>query len=105
MLKHFLNIMERYLKPYRKYLIGSVLLNFFSQWMNVFSFMVLIPILNILFIIDGTVYTYQEWSWEALDKDVLVNNGQAHKTKNQCPPLPAMHYAEECYPRNGWLCS
>lgn len=77
MLKHFLNIMERYLKPYRKYLIGSVLLNFFSQWMNVFSFMVLIPILNILFKIDGTVYTYQEWSWEALDKDVLVNNGYA----------------------------
>lgn len=77
MLKHFLNIMERYLKPYRKYLIGSVLLNFFSQWMNVFSFMVLIPILNILFKIDGTVYTYKEWTWETLDKDVLVNNGYA----------------------------
>lgn len=77
MLKHFLNIMERYLKPYRKYLVGSVFLNFFSQWMNVFSFMVLIPILNILFKIDGTVYTYKEWTWETLDKDVVVNNGYA----------------------------
>ena len=46
MLKHFLKIMGRYLRPYRKYLVGSVLLNFFSQWMNVFSFVVLIPILN-----------------------------------------------------------
>ena len=44
MLKHFLNVMGRYLKPYRRYLAGSVLLNFFSQWMNVFSFVVLIPI-------------------------------------------------------------
>ena len=57
MLKHFLNIMGRYLRPYRKYLAGAVLLNFFSQWMNVFSFVVLIPILNILFKIDQTVYT------------------------------------------------
>lgn len=77
MLKHFLNIIGRYLKPYRKYLVGSVLLNFFSQWMNVFSFMVLIPILNILFKIDGTVYTYQEWTWNTVDKDVLINNGYA----------------------------
>ena len=59
MLKHFLNIMGRYLRPYRKYLAGAVLLNFFSQWMNVFSFVVLIPILNILFKIDQTVYTYR----------------------------------------------
>lgn len=77
MLKHFLNIIGRYLKPYRKYLVGSVLLNFFSQWMNVFSFMVLIPILNILFKIDGTVYTYQEWTWNTVEKDVLINNGYA----------------------------
>ena len=77
MLKHFLKIMGRYLRPYRKYLAGAVLLNFFSQWMNVFSFVVLIPILNILFKIDQTVYTYQEWTWDTLSKDVVVNNGYA----------------------------
>lgn len=77
MLKHFLKIMGRYLKPYRRYLVGSVLLNFFSQWMNVFSFVVLIPILNILFKIDQTVYTYQEWTWDTLDRDVVMNNGYA----------------------------
>lgn len=77
MLKHFLKIMDRYLKPYRKYLAWSVFLNFFSQWMNVFSFMVLIPILNILFKIDQTEYVYQEWTWSTLSKDVVVNNGYA----------------------------
>ena len=77
MLKHFLNIMGRYLRPYRKYLAGAVLLNFFSQWMNVFSFVVLIPILNILFKIDQTVYTYKEWTWDTLSKEVVVNNGYA----------------------------
>ena len=74
MLKHFLKVMGRYLKPYRRYLAGSVLLNFFSQWMNVFSFVVLIPILNILFKLDQTVYTYKEWTWDTLSKDVVVNN-------------------------------
>ena len=69
--------MGRYLKPYRKYLVGSVLLNFFAQLMNVFSFVVLIPILNILFKIDQTVYTYREWDWDTLNKEVIVNNGYA----------------------------
>lgn len=78
MLKQFLKVMARYLKPYRKYLLGSVVLNFFSQWMNVFSFVVLIPILNILFKIDQTVYTYQDWTWQTLNKDIIVNNGYAY---------------------------
>lgn len=78
MLKQFLQIMARYLKPYRAYLIWSVALNFFSQWMNVFSFVVLIPILNILFKIDQTVYTYKPWSVKTLNKDLVVNNGYAY---------------------------
>jgi subfamily B ATP-binding cassette protein MsbA len=78
MFKQFLSIMARYLKPYRKYLVWSVVLNFFSQWMNVFSFVVLIPILNILFKIDATVYHYKEWTWSTLDKDIVQNNGYAY---------------------------
>ena len=77
MLKQFFSVMSRYLRPYRKYLGWSVVLNFLSQWMNVFSFAVLIPILNILFKIDQQVYTYKPWTWETLDKDVLVNNAYA----------------------------
>ena len=77
MLKQFLSIMARFLKPYRKYLAWSVVLNFVSQWLNVFSFVVLIPILNILFKIDTTVYEYKEWTWDTLSKDLLVNNAYA----------------------------
>ena len=69
--------MARYLKPYRKYLAWSVVLNFVSQWMNVFSFMVLIPILNILFKIDKQIYEYQPIDWNHIHKDVLVNNAYA----------------------------
>ena len=69
--------MSRYLKPYRKYLAWSVVINFVSQWMNVFSFAVLIPILNILFKIDTAVYTYKPWTWATLDKDLVVNNAYA----------------------------
>ncbi len=77
MLKQFFSIMGRYLKPYRKYLVWSVVLNFVSQWLNVFSFVVLIPILNILFKIDQAVYTYQPVDWSHINKDVIVNNGYA----------------------------
>ncbi len=78
MLKQFFSIMSRYLKPYRVYLVWSVVLNFFSQWMNVFSFVVLIPILNILFKIDQTVYTYRPWTLKDLNKELIVNNGYAY---------------------------
>ena len=77
MLKQFFSVMDRYLKPYRKYLAWSVVINFLSQWMNVFSFAVLIPILNILFKIDQQVYTYKPWSWDTLDKDLIINNAYA----------------------------
>lgn len=74
MLKQFFNIMGRYIKPYRKYLVWSVILNFLSQWLNVFSFAALVPILNILFQIDTTQYVYQEIDWSNIDKDVLIND-------------------------------
>ncbi|MCF0202451.1 MAG: ABC transporter ATP-binding protein, partial [Bacteroidaceae bacterium] len=78
MLKQFLQIMARYLSPYRIYLVWSVVLNIVTQWLNVFSFVVLIPILNILFKIDQTVYTYKPWDWKHMDKDLLLNNGYAY---------------------------
>jgi subfamily B ATP-binding cassette protein MsbA len=75
MLKQFFKVLARYMAPYKLYIVGAVLLNIFSQWMNVFSFVVLIPILNILFKIDQTVYHYQDCTWSTLNKEVIVNNG------------------------------
>ena len=77
MIKQFLDIVKRYFKPYKMYIVWSVVLNFIAQWLNVFSFVVLIPILNILFKIDQNVYTYREWTWSTLDKDLIVNNAYA----------------------------
>lgn len=74
MLKQFFSLLGRYIKPYRKYLTWTVILNFISQWMNVFSFMALIPILNILFKIDSATYEYIPMTWDNVNKDILVNN-------------------------------
>ncbi len=73
MIKQFFKLLKRYIKPYRKRLVWSVILNFVSQWLNVFSFMALIPILNILFKIDDATYEYIPMD-NGIDKDVLVNN-------------------------------
>lgn len=75
MIKQFFSVLSRYMKPYRKFLTWAVILNFVSQWMNVFSFMALIPILNILFKIDTTTYEYMPMDIHHLNKDVLINNG------------------------------
>ena len=72
MIKQFFSIMGRYIKPYRKYLAWSVILNFLSQWLNVFSFTALVPILNILFQTKGKVYEFQEI--HGFDKDAIINN-------------------------------
>lgn len=77
MIKQFFDIVGRYFKPYKMFIVWAIVLNFVAQWLNVFSFVVLIPILNILFKIDQTVYTYQEWTWETLNKDVITNNAYA----------------------------
>ncbi len=73
MVKQFLSLLKRYIKPYRKNLVWTVILNFVSQWLNVFSFMALIPILNILFKIDTTTYEYMPMDG-GFDKDIIVNN-------------------------------
>ncbi len=74
MIKQFFSLMRRYIAPYRKYLTWAVILNFVSQWLNVFSFAAIIPILNILFKVDSTHYEYMEMDWNHIDKDVIINN-------------------------------
>ncbi len=65
--------MRRFVSPYKKYLAWSVLLNILSAVFNIFSFTLLIPILQILFKMDDKVYHFMEWSLDNL-KEVAVNN-------------------------------
>lgn len=74
-MKEFLQMMRRFVSPYKKYAIGAVALNILSAVFNVFSFTLLVPILNILFKTEGSdkIYQYMEWGSAPL-KDVAVNN-------------------------------
>ena len=72
-MKQFWKVLKRFAAPYKGYLGGSVILNLFSAVFNIFSFALLIPILNILFKMDTTVYEFIPWNGLP-DKDQLMNN-------------------------------
>lgn len=74
-MKEFLQLMRRFVSPYKKFIGWAVLLNILSAVFNVFSFTLLIPILDILFKTgqNATVYEYMEWGSEGF-KDVAINN-------------------------------
>ena len=59
--------------PYKKYLFFSVFFNVLSALLNIFSFAALIPILQILFQVDGGLRANELLPW-ALSKEVLQNN-------------------------------
>ena len=44
-MREFLNVLRRFVPPYKKYLVASVVFNILSVILNVFSFAALIPIL------------------------------------------------------------
>ena len=64
-MKDFLRILRRFVPPYKKYLLSNIFFNVLSAFLNLFSFALIIPILNILFKIDDKVYTYTELSLNA----------------------------------------
>ena len=72
-MKAFWKVLKRFAAPYKKYLAGSVILNLFSAVFNIFSFALLIPILNILFEMDSTVYEFMPWSGTPT-KEQIMNN-------------------------------
>ena len=74
MVKQFFQVIRRYIRPYKANLVWSIILNFLSQWLNIFSFAALVPILQILFQVDRQEYVYQAIDWSHLDKDVLIND-------------------------------
>ncbi len=66
-------MLRQYVAPYTKYLGGSVLLNLLSVIFNVFSFSMIMPILNMLFSLDDEVYTFIPWESVHSSKE-LINN-------------------------------
>ena len=72
-MKAFWRVLKRFAAPYKKYLGGSLVLNLLSAVFNIFSFALLIPILNILFKMDQTVYEFMPWDGMP-SKEQLMNN-------------------------------
>lgn len=74
-MKDFIQVLLRFIPPYKRYLVAAVVFNILSAILNVFSFATLIPMLQILFKVDnGSGATHvMAWSEGSL-KDVLSNN-------------------------------
>ena len=73
-MKDFLKLMRQYASSYKGYLAGAVILNILSAVFNIFSFAILVPILNILFKVDSTVYEFIPWNSDMGIKDKIINN-------------------------------
>ena len=74
-MKEFLNVLRRFVPPYKKYLVLSVVFNILSAVLNIFSFAALIPILQILFQTSDaeTATALMAWDWANIQA-VLMNN-------------------------------
>ena len=69
-MKDFIRILRRFVPPYKKYMVSNSVFNILSAILNLFSFALIIPILNILFKLNDDVYSYKAWvfdpwTWES----------------------------------------
>ena len=72
-MKDFWHLLLRFVPPYKKYLILNIIFNFLAAFLTLFSFALIIPILEMLFKVKEAVYTYMPVG-SASFKDVLMNN-------------------------------
>ena len=76
-MKEFFKILKRFVPPYKKSLILSLIFTLFSAILNVFSFVIIIPILQILFKVnDASGVEFIDWSMmdSGNAKEVFFNN-------------------------------
>lgn len=64
-MKDFLRILRRFVPPYKKFMVMNIVFNILSAILNLFSFALIIPILQILFKIDQAQYTFMQWNFHA----------------------------------------
>ena len=74
-MKEFLQVLRRFVPPYKKYLVLSIIFNIISAILNIFSFLALVPILQILFQVDGGIRATELMEWHINGfQDILMNN-------------------------------
>ncbi len=72
-MKGFFKILRRFVPPYKKQLALNILFNILAALLTLFSFALIIPILEMLFGINTATYSYTPWGSASIDK-VIVNN-------------------------------
>ena len=74
-MKEFLKVLHRFLPPYKRYVVLSIVFNILSAVLNIFSFAALIPILQILFQTGDaeSATSVMAWDWSNV-QEVLMNN-------------------------------
>ena len=70
----FLSLMRRFALPYKKYILCAIIANLLSAVLNVFSFMGIIPMLQMLFGMDTTAYHFMPWDGPEGIKEIAINN-------------------------------
>ncbi|WP_036877119.1 ABC transporter ATP-binding protein [Prevotella denticola] len=74
-MREFIHVLLRFVPPYKKYLVLSIIFNILSALLNIFSFATLIPLLQILFKVDAGTGATRIMAWsEGSFKEVLSNN-------------------------------
>ena len=72
-MKGFFDLLRRFVPPYKKYLALNVLFNILTAILTLFSFALIIPILEMLFGLNTQTYAFMEWSSGKIN-EVVVNN-------------------------------
>ncbi|MBR5030528.1 MAG: ABC transporter ATP-binding protein [Muribaculaceae bacterium] len=72
-MKGFFNILRRFVPPYKKQLALNILFNILAAVLTLFSFALIIPILEMLFGLKAETYSYTPWGSASIDK-VVINN-------------------------------
>ena len=72
-MKGFFKILRRFVPPYKKQLVLNIIFNILAALLTLFSFALIIPILEMLFGINTETYSYTPWGSASIDK-VVINN-------------------------------
>lgn len=73
-MKDLWQLLLRFVPPYKKYLLLNIIFNFLSAFLTLFSFALIIPILEMLFQVKTMTYEFIPWDSGVSFKDALINN-------------------------------
>lgn len=77
-MKDFIKLIKRFVPPYKKQVYLNIFFNILSAFLNVFSFALIVPILEILFKVEDKVYEYIAMDTSTIagifDFKILKNN-------------------------------